>query len=70
MVTFTTVGLLAYGIIALLFLENTFQEGHVRTRTWDVGRVLGLLLCLVWPLTLVGVVLVAFWQRQRLRISR
>lgn len=70
MVTFATLALIVYGLIALVFLENTFREGHVRERAWDMPRVAGLLLCLVWPLLLIGIVILARFQRASLDRQR
>jgi hypothetical protein len=59
-----------YGGIALLFLDGSFREGELEGGEWDVMRVLGLLLCLVWPLLIVYVILSAFRQKQIHRRTR
>ncbi|SIR39227.1 hypothetical protein SAMN05880582_1126 [Rhizobium sp. RU20A] len=69
-VTFSTVALVAYSLIALVFLHNTFQEGHVRERAWDWERVAGLALCLAWPLILLGIVVLARLGRVRIDEAR
>lgn len=59
-----------YGGIALLFLDSSFREGELSGGAWDVTRVLGLLLCLVWPLLILYVILSAFRQKQLSRRTR
>lgn len=60
----------AYGAIVLLFLDSSFREGDLAGGQWDAMRVLGLLLCLVWPLLILYVILSAFRQRQLDRRTR
>ena len=53
----------SYTFVALLCIDNTLREGNVNAR-WDLDRVVGLLLCLIWPVTLAAVALVAYQQRR------
>lgn len=53
-----------YTLICLVFIDNSYQEGDAAGGTWDAMRVLGLVLCLVWPLLLVYVIVSAFRDRQ------
>ena len=48
----------SYTFVALLCIDSTLREGNVNAR-WDLDRVVGLLLCLIWPVTLAAVALVA-----------
>lgn len=59
-----------YGAVVLLFLDSSFREGDLDGGQWDVMRVLGLLLCLVWPLLILYVILSAFRQKQLNRRTR
>lgn len=54
---FAAAGVALYFGIALLFALATYLEGWHRHDGWDVGRVVGLLACGVWPLVLVAMVL-------------
>jgi hypothetical protein len=49
-----------YTLICLFFLDNTYREGEIAGEGWDGMRVLGLFLCLLWPLLLVHVMILAF----------
>jgi hypothetical protein len=62
--TFTALLLAGYTFIALLFIDSSLREGDGSGGGWDFPRVLGLLLCLVWPLTLAGTAIVAYQDRQ------
>ena len=53
----------SYTFVALLCIDNTLREGNVNAR-WDLDRVVGLLLSLMWPVTLAAVALVAYQQRR------
>lgn len=48
-----------YAIIAALFLVMTFLEGQRKGLPWSPYRVLGLMLCAVWPALLLYVVATA-----------
>ncbi|MDX3927617.1 MAG: hypothetical protein QHC90_17640 [Shinella sp.] len=61
--TFEALMMAFYTFVALRFLDCTLREGGVRGG-WDLHRILGLLLCLVWPATLAGVAFVAYQQRR------
>jgi hypothetical protein len=52
-------GVALYLGTALLFALATYLEGWNRRDGWDVGRVVGLLACSVWPLVLIVVVAAA-----------
>lgn len=53
-----------YTLIALLFIDCSLREGAEKGDRWDVDRVLGLLLCIAWPLALAGTLLVAYQERE------
>ncbi|MBP1858371.1 hypothetical protein [Rhizobium herbae] len=53
-----------YTLISLFFLDNTYREGEAAGSSWDGMRVLGLVLCLIWPLLLVYVIVSAYRSRQ------
>jgi hypothetical protein len=53
-----------YTLICLFFLDNTYREGEAAGGAWDAMRVLGLFLCLLWPLLLVHVIISACTNRQ------
>eukprot|EP01035_Chromulina_nebulosa_P065718 gene65718-89906_t len=53
-VSVTQILLWIYGLIALVFLFNSYREGEEQGGQWDVMRVLGLLATIVWPLLLIG----------------
>lgn len=53
-----------YILISLFFLDNTYREGEAAGGAWDAIRVLGLSLCLLWPLLLVHVIISACRNRQ------
>jgi hypothetical protein len=59
---FSTSFLFIYTLVALLFLTHSLSEGEHRGGSWDLDRVAGVLLCLVWPLTLAGICLVAYQE--------
>ncbi|WP_426128172.1 hypothetical protein [Pararhizobium sp. PWRC1-1] len=52
-----------YALICLFFLDNTYREGEIGGGGWDGMRVLGLVLCLVWPLLLVHAIVMARLSR-------
>ncbi len=62
--TWPAFSLSIYTLIGVLFLENTYREGKTAGGHWDWQRILGLLLCLVWPLALVWVLISAYKHRQ------
>ena len=50
----------AYGLVALIFLIETYVEGgkaHARLDGWRIG---GLLLSLIWPAYAIAVLIAAF----------
>jgi len=53
-----------YTLISLFFLDNTYREGDAAGNGWDGMRVLGLVLCLIWPLLLVYVIVSVYRSRQ------
>lgn len=53
-----------YTLISLFFLDNTYREGEAAGSGWDGMRVLGLVLCLIWPLLLVYVIVSVYRSRQ------
>jgi hypothetical protein len=55
---------IGYAGIALLFMIATFLEGGRKHLSWRGPRALGLGLCLVWPLVLIGL-LIAVWHVRR-----
>lgn len=52
----------AYGLVALLFLIETYVEGENADAHWDLWRVVGLFFCLLWPAYAVAVFAVAAWS--------
>lgn len=55
---FTTVLILIYAIGAITALATTYIEGERKGDDWNVLRILGLLLCLVWPALVICMVVV------------
>lgn len=53
-----------YTLICLFFLDNTYREGEAAGGAWDGMRVLGLVLCLLWPLLVAHVIFSAYRDRQ------
>ncbi len=64
--TWTTLELSFYTFVSLLFLDCTFREGERTGGGWDFSRAVGLVLCLVWPLTLAATILIAM-RESRMR---
>ena len=62
--TLTALLMAGYTFVALLFIDCSLREGERNGGRWDVERVLGLLLCLAWPLALAGTLLVAYQERE------
>jgi len=62
--TLTALLMAGYTFIALRFIDCSLREGEDNGGRWDIERVLGLLLCLVWPLALAGTLLVAYQERE------
>jgi Ca2+/Na+ antiporter len=53
-----------YTLVALLFIDCSLREGEEKGGQWDLDRILGLLLCIAWPLALAGTLLVAYQERE------
>lgn len=53
-----------YTLVALFFLDATHREGEAQGGAWDGMRVLGMLLCLIWPVLIVHVAVLAYRRRQ------
>lgn len=62
--TLTALLMAGYTFIALRFIDCSLREGDINGGRWDMDRVLGLLLCLVWPLALAGTLVVAYQERE------
>lgn len=63
-VTWQTLAILAYALIALVFLDNTYREGKVYLGgQWDAHRIAGLALCTLWPLVLAYAAVSAYRNR-------
>ena len=62
--TLTALLMAGYTFVALGFIDCSLREGERTGGRWDVERVLGLLLCLAWPLALAGTLLVAYQERE------
>ncbi|SIP90462.1 hypothetical protein SAMN05880590_101115 [Rhizobium sp. RU35A] len=56
-----------YMLVALVFLGQAFLDRLASGERWTGLRVIGLVLCLVWPLTLLGVMVWAALGRFRRR---
>ena len=54
-----------YGIVALVFLIETFAEGEKAEAPWDGWRIGGLLLSLVWPVYAVAVLGTVVFSRRK-----
>ncbi len=50
---FFGVGLVVYGLVAIVFLDMTLREGDRKRLPWSSLRVAGIALCIVWPLALL-----------------
>lgn len=59
-----TVLFASYTLVALFFLDATHREGEAQGGAWDGMRVLGMLLCLIWPVLIVHVAVLAYRRRQ------
>jgi len=62
--TLTALFLAFYTFVVLRFLDCSLREGEDGGGAWDIDRVLGLLLCLAWPLALAGTLVVAYQERE------
>ncbi|QEE43345.1 hypothetical protein FVA81_01475 (plasmid) [Rhizobium sp. WL3] len=51
----------AYGLVALLFASETYVEGARAQARWDLWRVGGLFLSLLWPAYAIAVLVTAVW---------
>jgi hypothetical protein len=51
---------LAYILVALVFLANTYREGERRKLPWNARRVVGLASSFVWPALIFYVALEIF----------
>lgn len=52
----TSISILVYLLGTALSLTMTYLEGERKKSGWDLFRILGLMLCFVWPAVLVCVV--------------
>jgi len=62
--TLTALLMAFYTFVALRFVDCSLREGEEHGGAWDCDRVLGLLLCLAWPLALAGTLVVAYQERE------
>ena len=62
--TLTALLMAGYTFVALRFIDCSLREGQDSGGGWDIGRALGLLLCLVWPLALAGTLVVAYQEQE------
>lgn len=62
--TLTALFMAFYTFVTLRFLDCSLREGEDIGGAWDIDRVFGLLLCLVWPLALAGTLVVAYQERE------
>ena len=60
-------GALAYLAMTLVFGLLTLHEGTAKRLTWGPYRVAGLILCLAWPLLVIGVLLTVLARDRRHR---
>jgi hypothetical protein len=51
----------AYGLVALVFAIETYAEGEKAQARWDLWRVGGVFLSLLWPAYAIAVLVVAVW---------
>lgn len=56
--------LAGYTFIALCFIACSLYEGERSGGGWDFYRLLGLLLCVVWPATIVTIMIVLRQERE------
>jgi len=64
---FAVVFISAYMIPAIYAVVLTFMEGEESSPSWDFARVIGLLLCLVWPIVAAAAIsysIYAYFARQ------
>lgn len=54
-----------YGIVALVFVIETYAEGEKAEASWDGWRIGGLLLSLVWPVYAVAVLGTVVFSRRK-----
>lgn len=47
-------GLIIYGLVLFIFLKNSFREFSGRVRVPALAALANFMLCLLWPLTLLG----------------
>ena len=57
----------AYIAMALVFAALTVAEGSHNHLRWGALRIAGLLLCLIWPLLIIGVLVALLTQDRRRR---
>lgn len=48
-----------YFFVALLFVSMTYLEGEARHASWTTARVVGLALCMTWPVLILFVAAIA-----------
>jgi len=60
-------GTLAYLAMTFVFGLLTLHEGTAKRLTWGPSRVAGLVLCLAWPLLVIGVLLAVLARDKRRR---
>lgn len=59
-----TIIMATYTFIALRFIDCSLCEGERSGGRWDVDRLFGLGLCVVWPITVLVMLLVVHHERE------
>lgn len=55
---------LLYALICVTFALETYSEGERESSDWDTWRVIGLGLCILWPVSAVIVLAAAIRSRR------
>lgn len=66
----TTISLVIYVIGTAISLTMTYLEGVKKGREWDVMRVMGLALCLIWPALIVVMLVVISASGLKMKLAR
>ncbi|WP_203020123.1 hypothetical protein [Rhizobium rosettiformans] len=63
---YVVLSLAVYVAIAAAFVTETYMEGERAGGHWDESRVLGLGMCVIWPVLACAVAAAAIWSSKPL----
>lgn len=66
----TTISLVIYVIGTAISLTMTYLEGVKKGREWDAMRVMGLVLCFIWPALIVVMLVVISASGLKMKLAR